>query len=568
MAKRKGSFTMTNLSPLQVERLKYQPKLPSSLASGINHLQSVEGSATQSVANQDEIKSLFKNTYGKPTVTFQTSTDSKSSELRNVGVILSGGQAPGGHNVIAGLYDALKQANPSNNLYGFLGGPSGIIEGKYVEFNDEFINDYRNTGGFDIIGSGRTKLETEEQFQSAWEVCKKLNISAVVIIGGDDSNTNAALLAEWFVAHNAGIQVIGCPKTIDGDLKNEQIEISFGFDTATKTYGELIGNIQRDANSAKKYWHFIKIMGRSASHVALEAALQTQPNITLISEEVEQRKMSLSSIIDYMTDIIVKRSEMGKNFGIAVIPEGLIEFVPELKSMIANLNDIMPSLEKDSKYSNGTDAEKIAIIENSLSSENSSVFKSLPALIKSQLLMDRDPHGNVQVSKIETEKLLISMIETKLSELKKMGKYSGKFSTQSHFFGYEGRCAFPSNFDADYCYSLGFNAFALINFGLTGYLSSVRNLTEPAKDWIAGGVPLTMMMNMERRHGEMKPVIKKALVELDGPVFKKLEANREDWALNDRYLFPGAIQYFGPSSVCDITTVTLQLESQAKLASV
>lgn len=557
---------MTNLSPLQIERLKYQPKLPASLANGINHLISQEGSATQSVANQEEIKALFKNTYGKPTVTFQTSTESVASEVRNVGVILSGGQAPGGHNVIAGLYDALKQANSKNNLYGFLGGPSSIIEGKYVEFNDEFINDYRNTGGFDIIGSGRTKLETEEQFQAAWEVCKKLNISAVVIIGGDDSNTNAALLAEWFVAHNAGIQVIGCPKTIDGDLKNEQIEISFGFDTATKTYGELIGNIERDANSAKKYWHFVKIMGRSASHVALEAALQTQPNITLISEEVEQKKMSLSSIINYMTDIIVRRSENGKNFGIAVIPEGLIEFVPELKTMIANLNDIMPSLEKDSKYSNGTDAEKISIIENSLSSENSSVFKSLPSLIKSQLLMDRDPHGNVQVSKIETEKLLISMIEEKLAGLKKEGKYSGKFSTQSHFFGYEGRCAFPSNFDADYCYSLGFNAFALINFGLTGYLSSVRNLTEPANDWIAGGVPLTMMMNMERRHGEMKPVIKKALVELDGPVFKKLEENREDWAMNDRYLFPGAIQYFGPSSVCDITTVTLQLESEAKLA--
>ena len=559
---------MTNLSPLQIERLKYQPKLPASLANGINHLISQEGSATESVANQEEIKALFKNTYGKPTVTFQTSTESNHSEVRNVGVILSGGQAPGGHNVIAGLYDALKQANSANNLYGFLGGPSGIIEGKYVEFNDEFINDYRNTGGFDIIGSGRTKLETEEQFQSAWEVCKKLNISAVVIIGGDDSNTNAALLAEWFVAHNANIQVIGCPKTIDGDLKNEQIEISFGFDTATKTYGELIGNIERDANSAKKYWHFVKIMGRSASHVALEAALQTQPNITLISEEVEQKKMSLSSIIDYMTDIVVKRSEMGKNFGIAVIPEGLIEFVPELKTMIANLNDIMPTLEKDSKYTSGSDAEKIAIIENTLSSENASVFKSLPALIKSQLLMDRDPHGNVQVSKIETEKLLISMIEEKLAGLKKEGKFSGKFSTQSHFFGYEGRCAFPSNFDADYCYSLGFNAFALINFGLTGYLSSVRNLTEPANDWIAGGVPLTMMMNMERRHGEMKPVIKKALVELDGPVFKKLEENREDWALNDRYLFPGAIQYFGPSSVCDITTVTLQLESEAKLTKV
>ena len=559
---------MTNLSPLQIERLKYQPKLPSSLASGINHLVSQEGAATEAVANKEEIKELFKNTYGKPTVTFSTSTEAKHSEQRNVGVILSGGQAPGGHNVIAGLYDALKQANPSNKLYGFLGGPSGIIEGKYVEFNDEFINDYRNTGGFDIIGSGRTKLETEEQFKSSLEVCRKLDLSAVVIIGGDDSNTNAALLAEWFVANNAGIQVIGCPKTIDGDLKNEQIEISFGFDTATKTYGELIGNIERDANSAKKYWHFVKIMGRSASHVALEAALQTQPNITLISEEVEQKKMSLSSIIDYITDIVVRRSENGKNFGIAVIPEGLIEFVPELKSMIANLNDIMPTLEKDSKYSNGTDAEKIAIIENTLSSENASVFKSLPALIKSQLLMDRDPHGNVQVSKIETEKLLISMVEEKLASLKKEGKFSGKFSTQSHFFGYEGRCAFPSNFDADYCYSLGFNAFALINFGLTGYLSSVRNLTEPANDWVAGGVPLTMMMNMERRHGEMKPVIKKALVELDGPVFKKLEANREDWAMNDRYLFPGAIQYFGPSSVCDITTVTLSLESEAKLAKV
>ena len=559
---------MTNLSPLQIERLKYQPKLPSSLANGINHLISKEGSATESVANQEEIKALFKNTYGKPTVTFETSSESSVSEIRNVGVILSGGQAPGGHNVIAGLYDALKQANSANKLYGFLGGPSGIIEGKYVEFTDSFIDEYRNTGGFDIIGSGRTKLETEEQFKSSLEVCKKLNLSAVVIIGGDDSNTNAALLAEWFVANNAGIQVIGCPKTIDGDLKNEQIEISFGFDTATKTYGELIGNILRDANSAKKYWHFVKIMGRSASHVALEAALQTQPNITLISEEVEQKKMSLASIIDYMTDIIVRRSEAGRNFGIAVIPEGLIEFVPELKSMIANLNDIMPSLEKDASYSNGSDAEKIAIIENTLSSENSSVFKSLPALIKSQLLMDRDPHGNVQVSKIETEKLLISMIEEKLASMKKEGKFSGKFSTQSHFFGYEGRCAFPSNFDADYCYSLGFNAFALINFGLTGYLSSVRNLTAPASQWIAGGVPLTMMMNMERRHGEMKPVIKKALVELDGPVFKKLEANREDWAMNDRYLFPGAIQYFGPSSVCDITTVTLALESEAKLATV
>ena len=557
---------MEKLSPLQIERLKYQPKLPSSLAEGINSLEMAEGSATQSVRDQEQIQELFKNTYGKPVVTFKHSTMSKEAGIRNVGVILSGGQAPGGHNVIAGLYDALKQANSANKLYGFLGGPSGIIDGKYVEFDDKFIDAYRNTGGFDIIGSGRTKLETEEQFEKSLAVCKKLNISAVVIIGGDDSNTNAALLAEWFVKHNAGIQVIGCPKTIDGDLKNDQIEISFGFDTATKTYAELIGNIERDANSAKKYWHFVKIMGRSASHVALEAALQTQPNITLISEEVEEKKMSLESIINYMCDIIVKRADMGKNFGIAVIPEGLIEFIPEMKSMIANLNDIMASLENDSAFVNATTIrDKFDIVENRLEANNAKVYASLPVLIKGQLLADRDPHGNVQVSNIETEKLLIEMISTRLEELKSQGEFIGKFNAQSHFFGYEGRCAFPSNFDADYCYSLGFNAFALISFGLTGYLSSVRNLTAPASEWVAGGIPLTMMMNMEKRHGEMKPVIQKALVKLDGPVFKQLEDNREDWAMNDRYLFPGAIQYFGPSCVCDVTTCTLQLERAKQL---
>ena len=557
---------MEKLSPLQIERLKYQPKLPSSLSEGINSLEMVEGSATQSVRDQEQIQELFKNTYGKPVVTFKHTASSNSSKVRNVGVILSGGQAPGGHNVIAGLYDALKQANSANKLYGFLGGPSGIIEGKYVEFDDKFMDAYRNTGGFDIIGSGRTKLETEEQFEKSLAVCRKLNISAVVIIGGDDSNTNAALLAEWFVKNNTGIQVIGCPKTIDGDLKNDQIEISFGFDTATKTYAELIGNIERDANSAKKYWHFVKIMGRSASHVALEAALQTQPNITLISEEVEEKKMSLESIINYMCDIIVRRANMGKNFGIAVIPEGLIEFIPEMKSMISNLNDIMAALENDSEFVNATTIrDKFDIVENRLEANNAKVYASLPVLIKGQLLADRDPHGNVQVSKIETEKLLIEMISTRLDELKSQGEFIGKFNAQSHFFGYEGRCAFPSNFDADYCYSLGFNAFALINFGLTGYLSSVRNLTAPASEWIAGGIPLTMMMNMEKRHGEMKPVIQKALVKLDGPVFKQLEENREDWALNDRYLFPGAIQYFGPSCVCDVTTCTLQLERAKQL---
>ena len=555
---------MKTLSPLQVERLQYQPKLPKSLQAGIKNLDLVEGSATQSVRDQEEIKSLFPNCYGGPTVTFNASEEEVISEKRNIGVILSGGQAPGGHNVIAGLYDAIKQANPENKLYGFLGGPSGIIEGKYVEFTDEFIDEYRNTGGFDIIGSGRTKLETEEQFMASWENCKKLGINGIVIIGGDDSNTNACMLAEFFAAKNAGIQVIGCPKTIDGDLKNEQIEISFGFDTACKTYSELVGNIQRDANSAKKYWHFIKLMGRSATHVGLEVALQTQPNITMISEEIEAKQMSLKSIVDYMSDIIARRAANGKNFGIALIPEGLIEFVPEMKAMIANLNDTMAEIEAKLNSAKN-DEEKFVIIESALEPANAEVFKSLPVLIKSQLLMDRDPHGNVQVSKIETEKLLIAMIEEKLAEMKKAGQFVGKFGAQAHFFGYEGRCAFPSNFDADYCYSLGYNAYALMQFGLTGYLSSVRNLTAPASEWVAGGIPLTMMMNMEKRHGKMKPVIQKALVDLNGPVFKKLQDNREDWAINDCYVFPGAIQYFGPSSVCDITTQTLKLETEGKL---
>lgn len=552
---------MKKLSPLQKERLNYQPKLPSVLANGINKLVLKQGEKTQSVADQKEIQELFKNSYGMPTVTFETSDKEEKRPAKNIGVILSGGQAPGGHNVIAGIFDALKQANPENKLYGFLGGPSGIIDGKYIELTEDIINAYRNTGGFDIIGSGRTKLETEEQFEKALNVCKNLNVTGIVIIGGDDSNTNAALLAEWFLAKNAGIQVIGCPKTIDGDLKNEQIEVSFGFDTATKTYAELVGNIQRDANSAKKYWHFIKLMGRSASHVALEVGLQTHPNITLVSEEVEAKKMSLAQVVDMITKVVVARAEKGKNFGIVLVPEGLIEFIPEVKAMIANLNDKLAELEKDEAYKNASsDAEKFEIITKNLEPENAKVFNSLPAMIKAQLLMDRDPHGNVQVSRIDTEKLLIAMVREKLNKLKAEGKYNGKFSDLAHFFGYEGRCAFPSNFDADYCYSLGFNAFALMNFGLTGYISSIRNLTAPAKDWVAGGIPLTMMMNMEKRHGEMKPVIKKALVEIDGPVFKYLQDHREEWANNEEYLFPGAIQYFGPSEVADITTRTLALE--------
>ena len=547
------------LSSLQKERLNYQPKLPGVLANGVKNLSMKQGEPTGAVADEADIKALFKNSFGMPIVTFEKGSNDVSSKQRNVGVILSGGQAPGGHNVIAGLYDALKEANRENKLYGFLGGPSGIIDGEYIEFTDEYIDAHRNTGGFDIIGSGRTKLETEEQFKKTWDNCKKLGISAVVIIGGDDSNTNAATLGEYFMANNAGIQVIGCPKTIDGDLKNDYIEVSFGFDTATKTYSELISNIQRDVRSAKKYWHFIKLMGRSATHVGLECALQTQPNITLISEEVEQKKMSLAQIVDYMAGIIAKRAEMGKNFGVALIPEGIIEFIPEMKVMIANLNDTLAAA-KD--FDNLSQQEKIDFVESKLDSASAAVFKSLPRLIQNQLLMDRDPHGNVQVSKIETEKLLIEMIKVKLNEMKKNGQYNGKFSDQAHFFGYEGRCAFPTNFDADYCYSLGYNAFALIQFGLSGYLSSIRNLTAPASEWLAGGIPLTMMMNMERRHGKMKPVIQKALVDLNGPVFKKLEANREQWALNDDYVFVGAIQYFGPSSVCDTTTKTLALEKE------
>ncbi len=556
---------MREISPLQKERMAYKPKLAGILASGIKNIKLSLGEATSAVADKDEIKALFPHVFGQPIAKFTSNGDNLSEEKRNVGVILSGGQAPGGHNVIAGLYDAIKTQNPENKLYGFLGGPSGIVEGSYMEITDEIMDKYRNTGGFDIIGSGRTKLETESQFEKALEVCKKLNISAVVIIGGDDSNTNACLLAEWMKAKNTGISVIGCPKTIDGDLKNDQIEISFGFDTATKTYAELIGNIQRDANSAKKYWHFIKLMGRSASHVCLEAALQTQPNITLIGEEVEAKKQSLDEIVTYMANIITARANKGKNFGIALIPEGLIEFIPEMKVMISSLNDLLAGLEKDENYQSATQNEKYEIIVSKLDNASAKLFKSLPSQIKAQLLMDRDPHGNVQVSKIETEKLLIEMVREKLNEMKKQGLYKGKFSDQAHFFGYEGRCAAPSNFDADYCYSLGYNAFALIQAGLTGYLSSIKNTTKPASEWVAGGVPLTMMMNMEKRHGEMKPVIKKALVELNGPVFKALENHREKWALNDCYIFPGAIQYFGPSDVCDVTTITLQLEQEKAL---
>ncbi len=553
---------MKTISPLQKERLAYQPKLPGMLRHGISEISVREGEVTQSVADQEKIHALFPNTYGKREITFEKGQNTSAPKKQVVGVILSGGQAPGGHNVVCGLYDALKATNSENVLLGFKGGPSGLLEDNYLTFDDEYINQFRNTGGFDIIGSGRTKLETQEQFAIAAEVCKKHGVTAIVIIGGDDSNTNAAVLAEYFAAHNTGVQVIGCPKTIDGDLKNEDIECSFGFDTATKTYSELIGNIERDANSAKKYWHFIKVMGRSASHVALECALETQPNICLVSEEVAAKKMSLSQIADYIADAVEARAAKGMNFGVAIIPEGVVEFVPEFSVLIQEINELLVGKKADEFNALTTWAEKYAFIENGLTKESMAVFAILPEAIQQQLFLERDPHGNVQVSLIESEKLFSAMVKAKLGERKKAGTYKGKFSAQHHFFGYEGRCAFPSNFDADYCYSLGYNAFMLIQYGYTGYLSKISNLSKPAEEWVAGGMPITKMMNMERRHGEDKPVIRKALVELDGKPFKYFEANRETWAVETAYTYPGAIQYYGPASVCDLTTRTLALEKE------
>ena len=558
--KSKRSKNMTDLSPLQKARYQYAPKLPKMLRNGISEISVLEGEETTSVADQEKIKALFPNTYGKKEITFQKGQNTSVAKKQVVGVILSGGQAPGGHNVVCGLYDALKATNPENVLYGFKKGPSGLLEDDYLIFDDAYIDQYRNTGGFDIIGSGRTKLETEEQFAVAAEVCKKHGITAIVIIGGDDSNTNAAFLAEYFAAHDAGVQVIGCPKTIDGDLKNEDIECSFGFDTATKTYSEVIGNIERDANSAKKYWHFVKVMGRSASHVALECALQTQPNVCLISEEVAEKKMSLSQIADYIADSVEARAAKGMNFGVAIIPEGVVEFVPEFSALIAEINELLAGSKAETFNALPNWKEKYAFIEKGLSQEAMSVFAILPEGIQQQLFLERDPHGNVQVSLIESEKLFSAIVKAKLEERKAAGTYKGKFNALHHFFGYEGRCAFPSNFDADYCYSLGYNAFMLIQYGYNGYLSKVSNLSKSADEWVAGGMPITKMMNIERRHGEDKPVIRKALVELDGKPFKFFEAHREQWAKETCYTYPGAIQYYGPAEVCDLTTRTLALE--------
>ena len=550
-----SSFAKIQKATLQSLRGEYKPKMPSSIE-GAAKL--VEGKKTESVRDQAEIKKLFPITYGMPIITFEKSNLAQEGKPVNVGVILSGGQAPGGHNVISGLFDGIKKIHKDSRLFGFLNGPSGLVDHKYIELTEDIINEYRNTGGFDMIGSGRTKLEEESQFDKGLEICKKLGIKAIVIIGGDDSNTNACVLAEYYLKNKSDVQVIGVPKTIDGDLKNEMIETSFGFDTATKVYSEVIGNIERDANSAKKYWHFIKLMGRSASHVTLECALKTQPNIALIGEEVEQKNQSLDDIVTYIANVVKNRADKGLNFGTVLVPEGLIEFIPAIKRLIQELNDMLAANQKE--FDKISDNDKIKFVAEHLTQQNADLFKSLPETVSKQLALERDPHGNVQVSLIATEQLLAEMVAKKLDNWKKEGKYNGKFAVQRHFFGYEGRCAAPSNFDADYCYSLGRVAALLINSGKTGYMSSVRNLTKPASDWVAGGIPITAMMNMEKRSGQMKPVIQKALVKLDDGPFKYFCSKREEWAINTDFNYPGPIQYWGPSEITDITTETIQHE--------
>ena len=543
-------------SVLQEARIHYLPQLPKGLQGNVKVK---EGAPTQSVDNQEEIKKLFPNTYGMPMVEFVPSEVALEKKM-NVGVILSGGQAPGGHNVITGLFDAVKRLNPENKLYGFILGPGGLVNHNYMELTEEIVDEYRNMGGFDMIGSGRTKLEKEDQFEKGLEIIRKLDIKAIVIIGGDDSNTNACVLAEYYAAKNYGVQVIGCPKTIDGDLKNEQIETSFGFDTATKTYSELIGNIEGDCNSARKYWHFVKLMGRSASHIALECALQCQPNICLVSEEVKAKNMTLNQIVDELCEVIAWRASHGMNYGVALVPEGLIEFIPSIGKLIEELNDLLAN--HGSEYMGLDDEAQRAYVLAHLSDENKQTFATLPADVAHQLSLERDPHGNVQVSLIETEKLLSDMCDARLAEWAKEGKYTGKFAAQHHFFGYEGRCAMPSNFDANYCYALGTSAAMLIANDKTGYMAIVKNTTKPTAEWTAGGVPITMTMNMVRRNGEMKPVIRKALVDLNGKPFKTLVEHRESWAKDTCFINPGPIQYFGPTEICNSTTKTLALENE------
>jgi pyrophosphate--fructose-6-phosphate 1-phosphotransferase len=550
---------MLERSPLHNARFAYIPKFPEIFASPIASIKAIPTEVIEPKQDKEALKEIFEHSFGKPAMKFGTGENIFAAKTLQVGVLLSGGPAPGGHNVISGLFDGLKKGSSSSRLIGFKGGPSGLVNNSFLEITADLVDAYRNTGGFDMVGSGRTKIETPEQFEKALATAKLHNLDALVVVGGDDSNTNAALLAEYFATHGSSICVVGVPKTIDGDLRNEWIEASFGFDTATRTYSELIGNICRDAPSGRKYWHFIRLMGRSASHIALECALQTRANVTLISEEVAAKAMSLGQVVDTIASSVIARASKGENFGVVLIPEGLIEFVPEMKTLISAINDLLAHEGKEFKDLSGI-AEQRDFMKKRLLPEASTLFASLPEDIQAQLCWDRDPHGNVQVSRIETEKLLISMVRERLSKAAEEGLYSGKFDFQSHFLGYEGRCAFPTNFDADYCYSLGFTAYLLALNGFTGYIASIRNLASPASEWIPGGIPLVSMMNIEHRHGSDKPVIKKALVELDGKPFHYFATQRDKWALSSDYRLPGGIQYFGPPAITDAPSLTLQIE--------
>lgn len=512
-----------NVITLSKSREKYEPKLPLVFSDFTQLIAKIADNSE----GLPEIKTLFPHTFGAPFLSFEKGNGKTHKPLK-VGVVLSGGQAAGGHNVITGLYDALKKLNNESQLFGFLNGPIGIIKNKYIELNQTNLLPFRNQGGFDLLGSGRDKIETPEQFLSAAETLRTFD--GLVVIGGDDSNTNAALLAEYFKENKVKTTVVGVPKTIDGDLKNEHIEISFGFDSAVKTYSEIIGNLMRDSLSAKKYTFFIKLMGRSASHIALECALQTHPNLTLIGEE----KKSLIQLTHEIADVIEARSKNGKNYGVILIPEGVVEFVPELKTLIQELNR--------------------GIKPENLTPESKTCFEAIPQSIQSQLLLDRDPHGNVQVSKIETERLFIEMVER---ELKK--RNVTKFSPQPLFCGYEGRSCLPSNFDSNYCYALGFGAALLIDNQATGYIAGFTHLAEPVEKWKFTGVPLTSLFTLEERKGKTKPVIQKALVDLEGKPFLEFKKHREKWKLEDDYVYPGPIQFFGPEELTDSVSLSLSL---------
>jgi diphosphate-dependent phosphofructokinase len=552
---------MTTVSALQKARYGFVPELPPLLRAESCAVTVLKSAAATPEKDSEEIKNAYPATFGQPLLSFANGSNPEAVAKRRIGVLLSGGQAPGGHNVIAGLFDALKKANPDSELIGFHLGPAGLVNGDHEILRKEKIDAYRNTGGFDIIGSGRTKIETDDQINAAIANAKRLKLDALVIIGGDDSSTNAAFLAEVFSQRKIRTQVIGVPKTIDGDLKNKYIETSFGFDTATKVYSELIGNVTRDTCSSRKYWNFIKLMGRSASHIALECALSTHPNICLIGEEIAAKKMTLQDVLQNMCRIIAARAAKGMNYGIVLIPEGIVEFIPETANLIHELNHNWSSYEQVFSGPTPLDLKKKWLCSH-ISREAFATLDQLPSEVAEQFLGLRDPHGNIIVSQIETEKLFISMIKNYLVSMSAAGSFTGKFSPMSQFYGYEGRSVYPSNFDANYCYALGTASFLLIANGVTGYIASVNNLAKPCREWTAGGVPLTMMMNMEDRKGTRKPVIAKSLVDIDGAPFKAFAAQREKWGVETDYVFPGPIQYFGPDEVCNRTTETLRLESE------